>query len=195
MADLSPEYLERFGGIARLYGQDALIAFSKAHVAIVGIGGVGSWVAESMARSGIGTISLIDLDDVCVTNTNRQIHAISENIGRPKITVMAERLKAINPEIEFMEGAFFYNESNTEKLFALKPTVIIDAIDSVRQKAQRMVIASACWYEKNCARTTAFPAKEKENLKSPVSTRTNHPPTHGQMAASALPVNPIPPAA
>ncbi len=65
---------ERFGGIARLYGEDALDWFSEAHVAIIGIGGIGSWTVESLARSGVGNITKIDLDDVCITNTNRQIH-------------------------------------------------------------------------------------------------------------------------
>ena len=81
---MTNEYTQRFGGIGRLYGEAGLAKFQASHVAIVGIGGVGSWVAESLARSGIGTITLVDLDDICVTNTNRQIHALDHTaIGRP----------------------------------------------------------------------------------------------------------------
>ena len=72
---------QRFGGTARLYGEKALQLFADAHVCVVGIGGVGSWAAEALARTGIGAITLIDMDDVCVTNTNRQIHALRDNVG------------------------------------------------------------------------------------------------------------------
>lgn len=72
----SEAYLQRFSGTARLYGQQALALFARAHVCVIGIGGVGSWAAEALARTGIGAITLIDMDDVCVTNTNRQIHAL-----------------------------------------------------------------------------------------------------------------------
>ncbi|BCD84351.1 hypothetical protein PSm6_07580 [Pseudomonas solani] len=88
---------ERFGGIARLYGLEGAARLQAAHVAVVGIGGVGSWAAEALARSGVGEISLFDLDDVCITNTNRQVHAIAGAVGRAKVEVMAERIRAINP--------------------------------------------------------------------------------------------------
>lgn len=88
---------QRFGGIARLYGRQALERLAASHVAVVGIGGVGSWAAEALVRTGVGEISLFDLDDICVTNTNRQLHTLCDNIGRPKVEVMAERLRAINP--------------------------------------------------------------------------------------------------
>ncbi len=87
----------RFGGIARLYGAPALAAFEGAHVAVIGIGGVGSWVAEALARSAVGTLTLIDLDNVAESNTNRQIHALDGNYGKPKVEAMAERIAAINP--------------------------------------------------------------------------------------------------
>ena len=80
---------QRFGGIARLYGREGLDRLQAAHVAVVGIGGVGSWAAEALARSGVCEISLFDLDDVCITNTNRQLHAIEGNVGRAKVEVMA----------------------------------------------------------------------------------------------------------
>lgn len=81
---LSEAYLQRFGGTARLYGQQALALFSQAHVCVIGIGGVGSWAAEALARTGIGAITLIDMDDVCVSNTNRQIHALRQHTGQSK---------------------------------------------------------------------------------------------------------------
>ena len=88
---------ERFGGLARLYGKDALPRLAAAHVCVVGVGGVGSWVVEGLARSAIGAITMIDLDDVCVTNVNRQLPAIEGQIGRPKVHVLAERVRGINP--------------------------------------------------------------------------------------------------
>src|SRR5690606_14132655 len=90
----------RFGGIARLYGTEALARLQGSHMAVVGIGGVGSWAAEALARTGIGRITLIDMDDICVTNTNRQLPAMAGNIGRLKVEVMAERIRAINPACE-----------------------------------------------------------------------------------------------
>ena len=89
---------QRFGGIARLYGRAALERFTSARVAVIGIGGVGSWAAEALARSGIGSLSLVDLDELCITNTNRQIHALEGSIGHSKSRAMAERIRAINPD-------------------------------------------------------------------------------------------------
>ena len=84
---------QRFGGIGRLYGREGLQRLADSHVAVVGIGGVGSWAAEALARSGVGEISLFDLDDVCVTNTNRQVHAIEGSVGKAKVEVMAARIR------------------------------------------------------------------------------------------------------
>lgn len=140
---MTPTYLERFGGIARLYGLEGLRCFSEAHVAVIGIGGVGTWVAESLARSGVGTLTLVDLDDICLTNTNRQAHALADTIGKPKTAVMAERLRAINPEIVVHELAAFYGESTAEAIFAHPFSVVVDAIDSVKQKAHLLATARA----------------------------------------------------
>src|SRR5580698_10394163 len=87
----------RFAGVARLYGAPALDAFERAHVAVIGIGGVGSWAVEALARSAIGKLTLIDLDNVAESNTNRQIHAHDGNYGKPKVDAMAERIKLIDP--------------------------------------------------------------------------------------------------
>ena len=125
---------QRFGGIARLYGTSALERFAGARVAIVGIGGVGSWAAEALARSGVGSLSLVDLDELCVTNTNRQIHALHHTVGQPKVSVMAERIQAINPDATVEESHSFFTEKNAEEFLARKYDAVIDAIDSMRAK-------------------------------------------------------------
>src|SRR5690554_7442544 len=94
------DYAYRVCGIERLYVRKPLNAFRNAHIAIVGLGGVGSSAAESLARSGIGTITLIDMDDICVSNTNRQLHALHGQYGRTKTDAMEERLRAINPQAD-----------------------------------------------------------------------------------------------
>lgn len=126
---------ERFGGIARLYGVKGAEQLSKARVAVVGIGGVGSWAAEALARSGVGTIILQDMDDLCITNTNRQIHALQGNYGRAKVEAMEERLRLINPAVQVESLFSFYTVSKPERLFDTQPDVVIDAIDSMRPKA------------------------------------------------------------
>lgn len=92
----SESYDQRFGGTRRLYGNSEVEILRAAHVCVIGIGGVGSWAVEALARSGIGELTLIDMDDVCVTNINRQIHAMTGTVGQSKIEVMAERVKLIN---------------------------------------------------------------------------------------------------
>ena len=115
---------QRFGGIARLYGQEAVERLAASHVAVVGIGGVGSWAAEALARSGIGRISLFDLDDVCVSNTNRQVHALEGQVGRPKVTVMAERIQAINPACTVKAVADFVTRETMADSGASKAALI-----------------------------------------------------------------------
>lgn len=135
----------RFGGIGRLYGNNGLTLLRSARMAVIGIGGVGSWAAEALARSGVGTIILMDLDDICITNTNRQIHAMNSTIGRSKTEVMAVRIKEINPEAEVITINNFYTASNAEKLQATHPDVIIDAIDSLSPKAH---LIATCYRNK-----------------------------------------------
>lgn len=132
---LSEAYLQRFGGTARLYGQNALALFAQAHVCVIGIGGVGSWAAEALARTGIGAITLIDMDDVCVSNTNRQIHALREHTGQAKTEVMAERIRAINPECQVICVDDFVSADNVAQYLDRGFSYVIDAIDSVRPKA------------------------------------------------------------
>ncbi|WMC10804.1 tRNA cyclic N6-threonylcarbamoyladenosine(37) synthase TcdA [Oceanimonas pelagia] len=126
---------ERFGGIARLYGARALARFAGAHVCVIGIGGVGSWAAEALARSGIGAITLIDMDDICITNTNRQIHALSNQIGAEKTQAMAERIALINPECRVTVVDDFIGADNLAEHLLAGFDYVIDAIDSVRAKA------------------------------------------------------------
>lgn len=134
-SELSPEYLLRFSGIARLYGQEALLALSKAHFAVIGLGGVGTWVAEALARSGVGELTLIELDDVCVTNTNRQIHALKSLIGQSKNKVISERMKEINPEIIIHSVEDFVDGENLTRLIGKQHHVVIDAMDAAHIKA------------------------------------------------------------
>jgi tRNA A37 threonylcarbamoyladenosine dehydratase len=129
------DYLERFGGVARLFGADALARLHAAHVCVVGVGGVGSWTVEGLARSGVGALTLIDLDDVCVTNVNRQLPALDGNIGRPKISALAERVRLINPACRVEEVAEFFTETTAARLLAADFDYVVDAVDLMSHKA------------------------------------------------------------
>lgn len=125
----------RFGGIARLYGQAALERFLRARVAVIGIGGVGSWAVEALARSGIGHLTLVDLDEICVTNVNRQLHAMDGQIGRQKTESMAERVRAIHPGCEIEVVPAYFNERTAATILEPGFDGLLDAIDSTRHKA------------------------------------------------------------
>src|SRR3990167_1043406 len=131
---LPDSYQNRFSGIDRLYGKGALDILRQRHVAVVGIGGVGSWAAEALARSGIGEITLFDLDDICVSNVNRQIHALDGSIGRMKVDAMAERLCQIQPSIIVHAEPCFVTEKTVEALFQSGFDYVFDATDSVKAK-------------------------------------------------------------
>ena len=128
------DFATRFGGIARLYGQSGLEKLRAAHVCVVGIGGVGTWAAEALARSGVGALTLVDLDEVCVSNVNRQLHALTETIGRVKVEVMAERIRAINPGCRVTAEQKFFNPQTADELLAPQFDFVLDAIDSVANK-------------------------------------------------------------
>ncbi len=132
---LSDTYQQRFSGIARLYGQDAQHLFANAHICVIGIGGVGSWIVEALARTGIGAITMIDMDEICLTNTNRQIHTLKQHVGQSKTYVMAERIYAINPECQVTCIDDFITPNNIEDYLNTRFDYVIDAIDSVRSKA------------------------------------------------------------
>ncbi|WP_044470650.1 tRNA cyclic N6-threonylcarbamoyladenosine(37) synthase TcdA [Mannheimia massilioguelmaensis] len=128
-------YEQRFGGIARLYTTQGLTRLRHAHICVIGIGGVGSWCVEALARSGIGKITLIDMDDICVTNINRQIHALTGNVGKLKTEVMKQRIELINPECEVNIIDDFISIDNLDEYLDCGYDYVIDAIDHVKTKA------------------------------------------------------------
>lgn len=131
----------RFGGIARLYGQAALERFLVSRVAVIGVGGVGSWAVESLARSGIGHLTLVDLDEICITNVNRQLHAMDGQIGRQKTDAMADRARAIHPNCDVQVVQKFFNEKSAAEILDAGFDAVIDAIDFARHKS---LIISEC---------------------------------------------------
>jgi tRNA A37 threonylcarbamoyladenosine dehydratase len=129
------DFDRRFGGIARLYGDAAFRYFQDAHVGIIGVGGVGSWVAEALARSAIGHLTLIDLDNVAESNINRQIHALTDTLGKAKVTALAERIAQINPFCRVTEIEDFITADNLDQMIGSRRfDFVIDAIDNVRAK-------------------------------------------------------------
>jgi tRNA A37 threonylcarbamoyladenosine dehydratase len=127
---------ERFAGVDRLYGSGSVARFRQSRVAVVGLGGVGSWAAEALARTGVGHLTLIDADDLCVSNTNRQLPAVVGEYGRGKVQVMAERCLAINPAIDVDAVASFLTPSNLESLLDRRFDIVLDACDSFRVKVE-----------------------------------------------------------
>lgn len=125
---------QRFGGVSRVYGQQALNHFQQLHIVVAGLGGVGSWAVEALARTGIGKLTLIDLDDVCTTNINRQLPATDDTIGQLKTEVLAQRMKSINPNCEVKVIDDFLLPENFEK-YLTGADAVLDAIDSVNTKA------------------------------------------------------------
>lgn len=136
-------HLERFAGVARLYGRAAAERLSRSAFVVVGLGGVGSWAAEALARSGVGRISLVDGDAVCASNANRQLHATEGAAGRPKAEVMAERARSIHPGIEAVPVARFVTKDSAADLLARHPGVVVDAIDALGPKCALLAAARA----------------------------------------------------
>lgn len=124
----------RFDRTARLVGDAGVARLASATVTVLGVGGVGSFAAEALARSGVGRIILVDYDRVCVTNVNRQVHATKATLGKPKAEVMAERLRGINPDATIEARGEFYGPATSARLLAPEPDVVIDAIDNVTAK-------------------------------------------------------------
>ncbi|MBU0498667.1 MAG: tRNA threonylcarbamoyladenosine dehydratase [Gammaproteobacteria bacterium] len=135
MTEPSEGYQRRFGGIARVYGPEALTRFSAAHVLVIGIGGVGSWAVEALARSGIGALTLIDLDQIAESNINRQLHAIEPDLGKAKVVAMAERIALINPACRVEALETFLEQDNIERLVHEGHDFVLDCIDNFRVKA------------------------------------------------------------
>lgn len=148
-------YERRFAGIERLYGSNNVAVIQTLHIVVIGVGGVGSWAAEALARTGIGTLTLIDMDEVCASNINRQSHALSDTIGQSKVEVLGARLRAINPELtvhvidDFISAANLgeYLGGNGGEVAVGKPDGVLDAIDSIAAKT-----ALLAWCKRNKVR-------------------------------------------
>lgn len=131
----------RFGGVTRLYGASGLAKLQAAHVVVVGIGGVGSWAAEALARNAVGMLTLVDLDNIAESNVNRQIHALDNNFGKAKITAMRARIGQINPLCVVREIEDFVTPENATKMLDFHFDVLVDCIDDAEAKA---VLAALC---------------------------------------------------
>jgi len=127
-------YEQRFGALGRLYGEAGLNRLRQAHVCVVGLGGVGSWAVEALARSGVGQLTLVDLDDVCISNVNRQLHALEGEFGKPKVEVMARRVRAINPDCTVHPQQAFFLKSNAQEILGAGFDYVLDAFDSPSRK-------------------------------------------------------------
>ncbi|MGF1451206.1 MAG: ThiF family adenylyltransferase [Opitutales bacterium] len=131
----------RFAGLARLYGAARLERLRAAHVVVIGIGGVGSWAVEALARSGVGAMTLVDLDDVCLTNLNRQLAALDGTVGRLKVDVMADRVRAIAPDCAVSADPRFFTERTADAILSGGCEFVVDAIDAVDNKCR---LLAAC---------------------------------------------------
>ena len=138
--DEAADLQRRFGGLERLYGVAGAAAIRGAHVAVVGIGGVGSWAAEALARSGVGELTLIDLDHVAESNINRQVHALAGTLGQAKVEAMAQRIAQINPTCKVHRVEEFVEPANWPAMLPEGVTAVIDACDQVNAK-----VAMAAW--------------------------------------------------
>jgi tRNA A37 threonylcarbamoyladenosine dehydratase len=133
----------RFDRAARLFTEPGLHRLMAARVLVVGVGGVGSFAAEALARSGVGGLALVDFDKVCVTNTNRQLHAMKGTVGRRKVDVMAERLRLVHPTARIEPVPEFYNALSSEHILAGKVDYVVDAIDNLTAKAHLLATCLA----------------------------------------------------
>jgi tRNA A37 threonylcarbamoyladenosine dehydratase len=156
----------RFAGVARLYGETGLQAFEKAHVLIAGLGGVGSWAVEALARSGIGELTLMDFDHIAVSNVNRQLHAIEDNFGKSKSEAMAERVRQINPQIKLNIIDEFLTPDNLDahlRTNAENPYfAVLDATDDVKMK---IALVAYCDGRDELGRARVAEQKEQEVTK------------------------------
>lgn len=133
------EYERRFAGVAKIYSEDAFSHYEKSHVMVIGIGGVGSWAVEALARTGIGKLTLVDMDVVAASNVNRQLPAMSSTLGMEKIEVMAERCRSINPRVKINLMDDYLTPDNVTEILADAPDLILDCIDDVKAKLALML--------------------------------------------------------
>jgi tRNA A37 threonylcarbamoyladenosine dehydratase len=125
---------DRFDGVKRIYTQESFEALSQLHILVVGIGGIGSWASESFVRTGVGELTIVDLDDICISNTNRQVHAHDGNYGKMKVSAMKERLLLINPNVKINAIEDFFSETTKEDILSTKYDYVLDCIDSIKSK-------------------------------------------------------------
>ena len=130
------EYQQRFGGVERLLGAQNAERLRAARFCVIGVGGVGSWAVEALARSGVGAITLVDLDDVCITNVNRQLPALDGQIGRPKVEVLRERMQAIDPGCAITTLPMFYTKGTSDAILSGSYDCVLDAIDVLSHKCE-----------------------------------------------------------
>lgn len=141
MTDLphDDEYDRRFAGVARIYGGEAFNHYENSHVMVIGIGGVGSWAVEALARTGVGELTLVDMDSIAASNINRQLPAMTSTLGYEKIEVMAERCRQINPRIRINLIEDYLSPENIKELLVEAPDLILDCIDDVKAKLALML--------------------------------------------------------
>jgi len=168
-ADTNTNQNRRFTGVARLYGEPGLQAFEKAHVLVAGLGGVGSWAVEALARSGIGELTLVDFDHIALSNVNRQLHAIEDNFGKSKSEAMAERVRQINPSIKLNVLDEFLTADNLDTHLyknAENPYfVVLDAADDVMMK---IALAAYCEARDELGRARNAQQSDKKSKTIPV---------------------------
>lgn len=139
---LKNDYDARFSGMARLYGTAGAARLRAAHVAVIGVGGVGSWAVEALARSGIGALTLVDFDEVCISNVNRQLPALTSEIGKAKVRVLQARVAEINPACAIHVCEEFFTSINSAQILATAFDCVLDAIDDVANKS---LLLSKCF--------------------------------------------------
>ena len=133
---MTSELQQRFAGIDRLYGRGAAAKLASSSACVVGLGGVGSWLVEALARSGVGRLVLIDADDICLSNTNRQLHALDGHYGRGKGEALAERCRAIHPGMDVEVVPQFLVSANLDELLERGHGIVLDACDSLKTKLE-----------------------------------------------------------
>ena len=133
------EYDRRFAGVAKIYGDDSFHHYENSHVMVIGIGGVGSWAVEALARTGIGELTLVDMDVVAASNINRQLPAMTATLGCEKIEIMAERCRSINPRIKINLIDDYLTPENVKEILSGNPDIILDCIDDVKAKFALML--------------------------------------------------------
>ncbi|HMP96791.1 MAG TPA: tRNA threonylcarbamoyladenosine dehydratase, partial [Kiritimatiellia bacterium] len=132
----------RFAGTARLLGAEGFARVAASHVCVIGLGGVGSWVVEALARSGVGALTLVDQDEVCISNVNRQLHALTTTVGQSKAEALAQRVALIHPDCRVQIIPRFFKKTTAEEILAPGYDVVVDAIDGVAHKAR---LIGMCW--------------------------------------------------